>query len=336
MRRSIGRCLFVLPLCLGTLAAQETPAPEVARLGTPIPSPPEAHAYGPSYSRHARLDWSPRTCIVPCTFCFRSDRPRLMPSSSPVEAGFTHYEFGSTYTFDRRANTILNRVVVPELRIRHGFTEHLELRFGAEGWVHEGARVRGEPAGIPSTLARDIEQGFRDLEIGFKLRLTHAADGCPETALLGGLGIPLGGPFSNDHVFPSAAFLYRWQWSDCFELGGGTGVAPRREIAGFSPAIGELRDVLALLGERTPAPDTFLEWRQSFYGQAWHPWGFAAFIEWYGLLFHDKVDEGSKHFMNYGLLLPLGRCCQLDWHIGHGLNRRTEDLATGVGLVLRF
>lgn len=278
-------------LWAATLAGPAAP-PAGGEMGGPAAS--SATAPSPADPSAAALPFPP----------IRSDRPSFTPASSTVAAGFTQVELGATYLYDLTAIRHLNQYGLPELLVRRGIRDHIELRLGWDGYVHATQNARRG--------ADDTVEGFRDLELGTKLQLTAQRGLVPAMALLSQLAVPVGGPFSEETVHPGLAYLYGWELHERLAVRGSTGVQGRQILE-----------------------DSFTQWSHSWYVQVRIGERLACFAEWFLLASDGAAVNLPDHFLHYGAKYLLRPSVQVDWHVGYGLNQRSEDFFTGVGIVLQ-
>ena len=146
--------------------------------------------------------------------------PRYPPASQPAR-GRALIEGGYAYVTDSAGPYRASEHVVPDLLLRVGVTERLEVR---DGWPGVSIIDERGPLGDSSdTRALDPNVGLMwDL---------FAQDGwVPQTAVLASLPITLAGDrFSMNSIQPLSGLLYQWRLTDALTLGGESSVAfPRR------------------------------------------------------------------------------------------------------------
>lgn len=272
------------------------PAVSGAPCGTPLPAPTtDGNGW---YS--ARQPYGVR---------IRADRPKVTQNSAAVPLGQTQTSFGFTYNHTPNENPVVpdNRYRLPEMLVRYGVAENLEVRFG---W--DGLQWANYQQADPVDLNRGTDAGATNLEIGAKLKLTPQVDFFPETAILGTLGMPSGGAFfsAEDRVEPLGEFLYSWDLHEKVEAGGSFGFGTRTYYE-------DRQDIAPL----------------SFYLQGEIAPELYGFLEWYALTFASAQLELPQHTLQTGLIWELSPNLQLDWRIGGGLNGQTDRFLTGFGVV---
>lgn len=232
-----------------------------------------------------------------------TDRPDQTESSVTVPRGSLQLELGTTYTEESGDSRTLS---YPELLLRWGVHERLELRFGIPGFTTEFE-------GPDSTR-------FEDTEVGLKVYM-FAEDGWrPEMAFLGSLSLPTGADdVSADRVNPSFRFAFSHGLSDRVGLAYNLGMTWDTDIA--STPTGLSRDTIAFF-QYTVAVGVDLTDR----------WGA------YGELFGDiPAESGAKaaHSLDGGVTYLIQDNLQWDAFVGVGLNDEADDWFIGTGLSFR-
>ena len=239
-----------------------------------------------------------------------TDRHDFTQSSTTVPRGFTQFEFG--YTFFQKSGEVEveDTHTTPELSIRYGLTEKVELRLRYnEVWQ----------------FAEQDRIGSEDLRIGFKVRISDQLAFRPESALEFRFAVPTGGvDFSTDEVEFGLDYTYGWK------------VAPRIKIYGSSDfstnALGEFSFLPA-----EPTNEDFILYTQSIAIGTELTDRITAYSEFF-VLFTDgfEDDEERPAFFNTGLDYYVTDDFVLDIRAGTGLNRDAEDLFFGLGGGFRF
>jgi hypothetical protein len=189
----------------------------------------------------------------------------------------------------------------PDLLLRYGASERVELRAYTSGWNFE-------------TGAGDAS-GFGDLNLGAKIELGKEDGWRPQTGLLIDATLPTGGDdFSSDYVTPRILFLgshtLSGTWSITYNVGP-TFVS--------SKADGSREDSVDLgyaIGAAAALDD-----------------GLGVFVE----LFGAAVEEGdNRSSVQTGITWMSGNRFQLDARVGTGLVSNEPDWFLGVGVSLRL
>jgi hypothetical protein len=193
--------------------------------------------------------------------------------------------------------------VVPDLLLRFGLNDRLEVRLGWPGYV---ATEYDGPAGSShDTLEPNV---------GLMLDLWSQRGILPQTAVLAAVPITLeGNPFALEGLQPLSQLLYRWHLTDRFTLDGATGVA--------------LFDVEG---------DHFVQLQQTATLDCALTGRFGAFAEWEMLVDHGSAADGSQHMLGGGIWCLLTERLQVTWQAGSGLNGPAPDFLADVRFAYRF
>ncbi len=136
-----------------------------------------------------------------------TDRPDQTESSSVVGPGYVQFEGGWTYS-ENDGGVEVRTNAIPEILLRIGLVERLELRLGFSGYVWEDVDT-GED-----------NEGLGDTEVGTKLLLREEGGFLPGAAFLTRLSLPTGeSGFSSERADPSFAFLFSHTLTDRLSFG---------------------------------------------------------------------------------------------------------------------
>jgi hypothetical protein len=236
-----------------------------------------------------------------------SDRPDFTECSTTVGYRRLQIESGYTYTQAISGDPTHDAHDLPELLVRYGVAERLELRFAwDQGMVfdrsvnHDSGRV-------------DWENGSTDLDAGFKYAISKQDQWRPRSAILVSVSAPVGNSvFSSRQVDPVINYLYSWELTKKLSLNGSTG-----------------SQWTAVLGDR------FTHLSQSLsigYGLTEK---LSVYNEWFAFFYRDLDDNRPQHYYNGGLTYLVTPNFQLDWRAGLGLNDTADGFFTGCGLTIR-
>ncbi|MEN6497617.1 MAG: transporter [Thermoguttaceae bacterium] len=222
-----------------------------------------------------------------------------------VTRGRVQLEGGYTFVHDRITGTNVDQHILPDMLLRIGLTERLELRLGWPGYV--------------STHYDDALGAYSTSEtlnpsIGFMLDLFPQDGWRPQTAIQAAVPISLdGNPLTMASTQPLTEVLYCWYPRDRWTVGGSTGVG-LIELAG---------DHFAQL-EQTLNVDYLLTDR------------IGTFMEWSVVIDQGSAEDGSQHLLSLGTSFLWTEALQVSWRAGLGLNERAPDFLTGIRFALRF
>ena len=235
-----------------------------------------------------------------------TDRPDFTESSSTVGLGVMQLEMGYTFTYndDDATGDKTYSHTVPEILLRYGFLEDVELRLGwTYGWDEEQVGA-----------ARTRPDGGSDLYVGLKIDLFEQCCAWPEQAILLNINAPVGAEaFSSNKVTAGATYAYSWELANEWGLGANTGFFTDRENG-----------------------DDFIVWTQSVavgipLNECW-----GVYVEYYGLYESDKAGAVNQHYADGGITWLWNYDLQFDFRVGVGLNDDADDVFSGLGASMRF
>lgn len=213
-----------------------------------------------------------------------TDRPSLSLSPATMNRNTWQFESGYLYT---RNNSDNDTHTLPQLLLRYGLSDETELQLDWSGYT-----------------SRDGNNGFSDISIGGKWRLTEYA-AATQFAFFAGLSIPAGDSgFTSDSYDPTLKFI--WSHSSSLNWFGTAAVIQSDGDTSFTNGIGLAFPI-----------DEQRSW----------------FVE-HALTIPDKGD--STHALNGGVLFLRGARAQIDIHGSVGLSDGAADFAIGVGYSAQF
>ncbi len=236
-----------------------------------------------------------------------SDRPDFTETSSTVGRHRLQIESGYTYTQAVAGDPAHNAHDLPELLVRYGLAERLELRIAwDEGIVFD--RYSDRHSGHVLT-----QSGSTDVDFGFKYAISKQDKWRPQTGLIVSVSAPVGAPFlSSGQVDPRIDYLYGWEFSKKLSLNCSTG---NRWTAESGDRFSQFFQSASLEYELTEK--------------------LHVYNEWYVLLYRDSSDNRPQHYYDGGFTYLVTPNFQLDWRAGVGLSEASDGFYTGCGLTLR-
>jgi len=232
-------------------------------------------------------------------------RPGLMERINGIARGRVQLEGGYAFVHDEAAGVRMAQHAVPDLLVRFGLTDRLEIRLGWPGYVATDYDGPGLDGSSDDTLEPNV---------GLMLDLWPQRGIRPQTAVSAAVPITLeGNPFALDGLQPLAQLLYRWELTDRLALGGTTGMA--------------LFDV---------GGDDFLQFQQTGSLDYLSTVRLGLFTQWEMLVDHGSADDGSQHMLGGGFSYLLTERLQVTWQAGLGLNEAAPDFLTDVRFAYRF
>ena len=234
------------------------------------------------------------------------DRPDTAESSETVPIHHLQIEAGIFYERDEEGNIESDSLTVPQLLLRYGLFEDLELRFGTDGYIREEVEI----AGMESD-----QSGASDLEVGFKYHFLDEERLQPSTAVLASVNLPTGdNAFSSDeaelNVILAADKSFQGDFSVAVNIGASSANDPAADdrFVLFSYAI-----ALGFgLTERV-----------------------SAFVETFGEIPADG-PSGPLHSADAGVVILLTEATAVDIAGKVGISSEAADWGVGLGLVHRF
>ena len=236
-----------------------------------------------------------------------TDRDSFTPATTV--AGWHRLIVESAYSF------IDNRRVpethsLPELVVRYGVADWIELRFGANYEV--GGAGNPISANIPDDLADDPDlEDEANVSYGVKFALTDQIDGLPQTALLLQGFTPTAGEATDSHFVATLVGGWGlnngWTWDSAIRYSTGSHEDDHFNV--WSPST-----VLKVpIGER---------WK--------------AHIEYFGVFSEGRDVESTQHFISPGIHYLITSDWEIGIRVGWGLNDQAPNFFANVGGGYRF
>ena len=232
----------------------------------------------------------------------QANRPGQADPPTVLPAGVAQIEGGVTFERQTGDSPDTDTLSVPELELRLGIHERLELQLFIDGIVHEWRDSDGNHTGVS------------DLQIDMRALLCEQEGWRPAMAIDFGLSLPTGSDFvTSDGIDPEAEILYAWDIAEHWNLNGNFDFASESQGRDDSSRHFIFRPELALglaISERL-----------------------GAFVEYYGVI---EEDADNQHSMDSGLTLLMNNDLQLDISAGAGLNDAAPDFFVAAGIAWRL
>jgi hypothetical protein len=238
-----------------------------------------------------------------------TDRDSFTPATTT--AGRCRLIVESAYSFlDNR--DVKETHSFPELVLRYGLTERIEMRLG---WNYEVGGVGNDITGIDvgesdlppeKKLERDS-----NISYGVKLKVTDNEDWVPGSALILQGFTPTSGK-ATDTLFVGT-YVFGWELPHRMKL-----------------------DAALRYGTGSEAEDRFSEWAPSAVlklplGEKW-----SVHAEYFGLFSTDKEKEFTRHFFSPGAHYLVTENLEVGVRVGWGLNDQSARFFSNVGFGWRF
>ena len=242
-----------------------------------------------------------------------TDRPDFTESTTTIPIGRVQLEAGYTYTYDSGDGVRAQTHTYPELLLRIGLVEDVELRVGWLGWEHteEVFRIRNDDGRRVKT--HDRNDGGGDMDVGFKFHLFDQDGWVPDFAVLLDASMPTGAdPHGSGDVDPGLGLLWAYDLTNDLSLGGNVNfAAPTSDNGRYFETSASLAVGYSLTDK------------------------LGAYVEYFGFYPSDR-NQSDTHFANGGFTYLITNNLQLDIRVGIGLNDEADDLFTGAGVSWRF
>jgi hypothetical protein len=236
-----------------------------------------------------------------------SDRPGFTNSTDTVGYRRLQIEGGYKYTQAVEGDRTHNAHDLPELLVRYGLAERLELRVAwDEGVVLDQSTDR-------STGRLASQSGVTDMDAGFKYALSQQKKWLPQSALTVMVSAPVGSPDqTSGQADVEISYLYSWEITKKLTLVGATSDSwtadPGDRFSQFLQAASldyELAEKLHMFNELA------------------------------GILNRDRDDSRPQFYYDAGCTYHVTPNFQLDWSAGVGLNEAADGFFTGWGMAIR-
>lgn len=219
--------------------------------------------------------------------------------------GRVQIEGGYVFTYDRAGDASAVQHALPDLLLRIGLTDRLELRIGWPGYRSVDYGGDWDGLSYDETL---------DPNVGFLFDLWEQRGWIPQTAVSAAVPIPMeGNPLVFDSLQPVAQMLYLWDLNDRWSLGGTTGAAVFRDYGDRYLQLQQSLDVDYVLSDRL-----------------------GTFLQWTMLADYHSKDDGTQHLLSGGLTVLWTERFQSTLETGVGLNERAPDFLAGIRFSFRF
>ncbi|NUQ62943.1 MAG: transporter [Pirellulales bacterium] len=219
--------------------------------------------------------------------------------------GRVQLEGGYIFTYDRGEDVSVTEHALPDLLLRIGLTERLELRVGWPGYRSVDYGGDWGDLSYDETL---------DPNVGFMFDLWQQSGWRPQTALSAAVPIAMeDDPLVFDSLQPVAQLLYLWYLNDRWSIGGTTGMAIFEEYGDRYGQLQQSLDVDYVLSDRL-----------------------GTFVQWTVLMDHGSEDDGSQHLLSAGLARLWTERFQTSLEMGAGLNQRAPDFLAALRFAYRF
>lgn len=235
-----------------------------------------------------------------------TDRDSFTPATTLVGRGLTMIETSYSFIDNRR---IPDSHSTPELLIRLGLLERLELRLGGNWEAGGGGTVSGnEVGGDDETAEVETETNFL---YGLKLAVTEQRNWLPRSALITHATTPTSG--ANTATQFVAGYVAGWTLPNRWDLDG------------------SLRYIAA-----SEERDHFNQWAPSIVLKipVCEHWNVHA--EYFGIFSDGRENEVNPQYVSPGIHYLVSDDCEIGIRTGWGLNDDAASFFSNVGLGVQF
>jgi hypothetical protein len=236
-----------------------------------------------------------------------TDRDSFTPATTTTACGRAIVEAAHSFIDNR---TVPETHSYPELLVRYGASDWLELRIGSN------YEVGGAGSPVSGNVASDfgeedaLEHGHR-LLYGFKAWMSEQDAWLPESAVILQGYTPTSGEETDTEMSASYIFGWtlpnRWVWDSALRYS-----TASLEVDNF--------DVWA--------PSTVLKVPL---GQRW-----KAHVEFFGVFTSQRADETVQHFVSPGVHYLINKDLEIGVRVGWGLNDESPNFFSNAGLGYRY
>jgi len=242
-----------------------------------------------------------------------TERHDFTQSAVTVGRGVLQIEGGYSYFYKDSEGEIESSHTGPELLLRYGISEDIEIRLR---WNYAWQFPEAEPS----------ESGSEDLRYSVKLQTTRQHEGSfvPTSALELRGSAPTGGEaYSTSRVEAGFDYIYLWELSECMSVAGSTGYG--------TDGFGDFGQV-----SEDPANDRFSFLSQSAVLGLELSESNTMYAEWFGIYTNGRNDDVVISMFNIGIDHYITDNFVLDVRAGVGLSADSDDFFGGVGGGYRF
>jgi hypothetical protein len=294
-------------LFTGPRLAAQAPAPGSpagATLGAPLAQPPQLTSRGEEPTQGEERGEEEREEEP-----IETDRDAFTPATRT--AGRNRFILESAYSFiDNRR--VADTHSFPELLLRYGITERVELRLG---WNYEVGGAGNEISGAQGDAVLE-EGGSRiarehRIAYGVKAALTEQSEWVPASAVILQGFTPTGGEATDTQLV--ATYVFGWE-------------LPNRWRA----------DAAVRYATSSEGEDRFNIWAPSAVlrvplGERW-----GVHAEYFGLFAQDRAEDFVRHYVSPGFRFLVTPNLEVGARVGWGLNDQSARFFSNVGVGWRF
>jgi Putative MetA-pathway of phenol degradation len=238
-----------------------------------------------------------------------TDRDAFTPSTKI--AGTGRFIFESAYSFIDNRNVPATHSF-PEMLIRYGLTERIELRLG---WNYEvggaGSDVSAASSGDGEKAARNSLERDSRISYGLKIQATEQRNWLPESAFIFQGSTPTSGKATDSQFV--GTYVFGWKLPNQWKLDSSIRYATASEDS-----------------------DHFNSWAPSAVLRIPLSERINVHGEYFGIFSANKNEDFSKHYLSPGIHYLITPNIEVGVRVGWGLNDQSARFFSNVGLGWRF
>ncbi|QDU89835.1 hypothetical protein Pla175_32310 [Pirellulimonas nuda] len=237
-----------------------------------------------------------------------TDRDSFTPSTATAGCGLTIVE--SAYSFiDNR--DVAETHSFPELLVRYGVCDWLELRFGANYEVGGASNSISSSSGSFGDIEEPGIETEANLSYGFKAQITQQQGWRPQSAAIVQASTPTSGRETATHLV--ATYAWGWQLPNDW-----------------------LWDTAIRYGDGSEEGDNFARWAPSTVVKVplTEQWDIHA--EYFGIFTDGREAESSTHYFSPGVHYLVTPNLEVGVRTGWGLNDQSANFFSNVGFGWRY
>lgn len=251
---------------------------------------------------------------APLTEPLVTDRPDFTEATDTVPRGRLQLEMGYTFTYDKEDENRTTDHTLPEFLLRTGLNDWLELRVGWAGWSSTEDIFREKNDVGRTVTMTEVERGWNDLYLGFKVALCEQDGMRPALSLIPAITVPSGSTNkTSGDVDPEIKIAWGYDLTENLALSGNLNFAV--------PTTGD-NDRFFQVANSISLARSFSDW-------------LGGYVEYFGFYPNDRGSD-CAHYVNGGLTFLVTDNLQFDVRVGKGLNEEADDLFAGAGMAIRY
>jgi hypothetical protein len=255
-----------------------------------------------------------------------TDRPDFTDATYSVGKDIVLIESGYTFTRIRSDKLNINRSQLPEMLVRMGLTNELELRFRWNGYILND--LKDGQTGVATQ-----NFGGSDINLGIKYEVVQQDVWRPMVTIVTGSTLPTGtGGVSARQLQPYFNTVLGWGIRRWLYLKASSGVEFDKGGDPSRLLMGSLLSGPNIVS----SPDNVTLWHASTSLLYQASPRVGGFLEWYSFFSANAADNRPQHYIDTGFYLYATPNVQYDIRVGQRLSDRVDTFFTGAGVSFRY